>query len=202
MKTLKVKSVLFSLLAIMAVAVFMTSCEQDTVLTPAIEEATQAEKEEAQAQYDLIASYGAETLAAYEAHLAGEELSYFSPIGVKESTEFDWANYSSIMEHSKIVTAALKSGKMDVYNQNVSQGTYLTKADVQELTPELMPLIDNPVALPVVEDRCGFETGWYDCGPCKTYWASIWRFSKLKEQCNHVSPCNAPCYTKKRKVNC
>jgi len=31
MKTLKVKSILFSLLAVMAVAVFMTSCEQSTV---------------------------------------------------------------------------------------------------------------------------------------------------------------------------
>jgi len=34
MKTLKVKSILFSLLAIMAVAVFMTSCEQSTVGVP------------------------------------------------------------------------------------------------------------------------------------------------------------------------
>ena len=35
MKTLKVKSILFSLLAIMAVA-FMTSCEQEEMLTPDI----------------------------------------------------------------------------------------------------------------------------------------------------------------------
>jgi len=34
MKTLKVKSILFSLLAIMAVAVFMTSCNKEEVVIP------------------------------------------------------------------------------------------------------------------------------------------------------------------------
>jgi len=51
MKTLKVKSILFSLLAMMTVAAFMTSCEQEEALIPdSIEQVIKEDTEQAEIQ--------------------------------------------------------------------------------------------------------------------------------------------------------
>jgi len=74
MKTLKVKSILFSLLAVMAVAVFMTSCEQalDQVVEPVADDTAILEA-------IFYASSGNTTLnqstGAYEVILDSENLS-------------------------------------------------------------------------------------------------------------------------------
>jgi len=202
MKTLKVKSILFSLLAI------MTSCEQDTLTTTSdLDAITQLEKEQAQAEYDLIASYGEQTLAAYQAFVAGETLSYFSPLGVTETVEFDWSNYTAIMEHTKIMTAIEKSGMMDIYKQTLPVGTHLTRTDVEQVTPELVQFIDNPDAITTtgIESRCDTYYGpWNRCSSCATYpfmQGDTFIFVQRRDWCRTVSTCNS-CYVQKVRAGC
>ncbi len=214
MKTTRLKSVLYSLLAIMALAAFMTSCEQQELVTTEIEtpiELTQEERERAIAEADLIMSYGEEVVEAYNAYMSGEILGYYSPLGVTETVDFDWSKYAEIMEHTKIMKVLAKSGTIDLYTGSLPVGTYVTMQQMEEITPELVQYIDNPDEITVALRGCDTIVStdpWYSCSGC---WPKVMcvgccgggciTIAVVRNWCRQVVT-ECYCYTEKRTGGC
>lgn len=214
MKTMTVKSILSSLLAIVAIAMFMTSCEQQELVTTEIDttlELTQQEREQAMAEADLIMSYGEEVVEAYNAYMDGEILGYYSPLGITETVDFDWSKYAEIMEHTKIMKVLERSGTIDLYTNSLPLGTYVNMQQMEEITPELVQFIDNPDEIEVALRGCDTVVSagaWYGCSNC---WPQVVcvgccgggciTFAIMGNICRYVVT-ECYCYTEKRTVGC
>jgi len=94
MKTLKVKSIVFSLLAIMVVSVFMTSCEQEVMPTPEL-------SDNSNQRMEVVSS---EVLAANDVKVAELKTIVESEVTVLGTPQFDMV---TLVEYSKPGATAL-----------------------------------------------------------------------------------------------
>ncbi len=141
MKKLKIKLGLLSLLAVLAVSVFLTSCEQETI--PSIPEETVT---------DNLLGEGQDTNHEIHEDYLVTSNEYYLPLSVDRGTEAEIKEYlknitpelqAQLVEHTRVIDYLDSVNKLDEVIPNISPSdllltsnvaTYLTDEEVQQLS--------------------------------------------------------------------
>ncbi len=199
--------------ALFAMLICFTACQKEAVEPTTViidgQEVSQSELDAVKAENARIMSYGDATYEAYQDFNNGGTIGYYSPLGVLESVDFEWDEYEAVMEHSKIMQVLEDNGMIDLYTDIYPTGTYLKRSQVESLTPEILPLIDQATANKAASGCEVLYVGpWNPCGSCQLV-GQCWgcegggtlTFYYQREYCRHIST-SCSCYTQKKRSGC
>jgi len=111
MKTLKVKLGLFSLLAVIAVSIFLTACEQEKTFNEALQETEKMQSEV------MVLPKG------YSKNMTNEELvTYFASLTAEERDE--------LVENNRIIRYLVSINKFEDVEKHLNYGGLFTKIDL------------------------------------------------------------------------
>lgn len=156
MKTLKVKSIFFSLLAVLAVSVLLVSCEQNTITDSIADEATLKVTATLTAPADVY-DKGDEYLSNYFA-TASEDLL------IKLSNNYIVAK---ALEGAGQISQVVENEAYGFHFSDVDLSKYLSDTQISEVQANLST---NTLSTQNVELRCGWNcyssyewNGWCQC---------------------------------------